>query len=208
MGRTKAAVAKQSRDSDEAVDGGTSAAALDPGREAIRGDTTLAAAPDKRSTMNNIKPLESASAKTVTVTVPIAFRRLSGRKLILAPDGTEITPRNHATIDNALIKALARARLWQRMLDEGRYATIGELAKGEKVAVAYLSRVLRLNLLAPDITEAILDGTQPRTLQLEQLLKAWPLEWQEQRKAWGLGKTLHLQSVPRQHRWHRFKVVI
>lgn len=123
--------------------------------------------------------------KTVTVTVPIAFRRLSGRKLILAPDGSEITPRAHATIDNALVKALARARAWQRMLDEGSYATIGELAKGEKGAIAYLSRILRLNLLAPDIVEAILNGAQPRTLQLEQLLKACPLEWQEQRRAFG-----------------------
>jgi hypothetical protein len=121
-----------------------------------------------------------ACPKTVTVTVPIAFRRLSGRKLILAPDGSEITPRADATIDNAMVKALARARAWQRMLDDGRYATIGELAKGEKVAVAYLSRILRLNLLAPDIVDAILNGTQPRTLQLEQLLKAWPLEWEEQ----------------------------
>lgn len=122
------------------------------------------------------------TAGIVTVKVPIAFKRIGGRKMILAPNGEEIVPPSRVTIDNAMVKALARARAWQRMLDENRYDTIGELAKGEKVAVAYLSRVLRLNLLAPDIVQAILDGTQPRTLQLEQLLKAWPLEWQEQRK--------------------------
>jgi hypothetical protein len=128
------------------------------------------------------------TAGIVTVRVPIAFKRIGGRKLILAPNGEEIAPPSRVTIDNAMVKALARARAWQRMLDEGRYATIGELAKGEKIAIAYLSRVLRLNLLAPDIVQAILDGKQPRTLQLEQLLKAWPLEWQEQRKALGFRR--------------------
>jgi hypothetical protein len=132
--------------------------------------------------------MSDRTAGIVTVKIPITFKRIGGRKLILAPNGEEIAPPSRVTIENAMVKALARARAWQRMLDDGRYATIGELATGEKVAVAYLSRVLRLNLLAPDIVEAILNGTQPRTLQLEQLLKAWPLEWEEQRRVWGFVK--------------------
>lgn len=82
--------------------------------------------------------------------------------------------------DNTLIKALARAFRWKRMLDSGDFATIAELAEREGIAPSYLTRVLRLRLLAPDIVEAILDGRQGPEVTLARLLEPFPLEWGEQ----------------------------
>jgi hypothetical protein len=64
------------------------------------------------------------------------------------------------------------------MLDTGVHATLEELAKAKGVAPSYMSRVLRLTLLVPDIVEAILDGRQPAGLQLDDLLESFPLGWQ------------------------------
>ena len=79
-----------------------------------------------------------------------------------------------------MVKALARALRWGKMLDEGEHATILDLARAKGVNATYVSRILRLTLLAPDIVEAILDGRQPAELQLDDLLAAFPLEWEEQ----------------------------
>jgi hypothetical protein len=85
--------------------------------------------------------------------------------------------------DITLIKAVARAFRWRRMLESGRFATINELAAVEKISASYISRVLRLTLLAPDIVEAILDGRQPEGMTLPGLLKPFPVEWQRQNHA-------------------------
>jgi hypothetical protein len=84
--------------------------------------------------------------------------------------------------DETLIRALARAHRWNRMLEQGRYGSVGELAAAEKINRAYVSRLLDLTLLAPDIQEAILEGRQPKGMQLEELTKAMPAEWREQRQ--------------------------
>ena len=70
------------------------------------------------------------------------------------------------------------------MLDIGVHATLEDLAKAKGVAPSYVSRVLQLTLLAPDIVEAILDGRQPAELQLDDLLNGFPLEWELQRLGW------------------------
>lgn len=82
--------------------------------------------------------------------------------------------------DNTLIKALARALRWKRMLESGEYATIAELAEHEGIAPSYMTRVLRLTLLAPDIVEAILDGRQEPDMDLARMLEGRSLEWAEQ----------------------------
>ena len=76
-----------------------------------------------------------------------------------------------------MVKALARAFRWRKMLDDGVHATLEDLARAKGVAPSYVSRVLRLTLLAPEIVEAILDGRQPPELQLDDLLAGFPLEW-------------------------------
>ncbi|MDI3309269.1 MAG: hypothetical protein QJR07_19495, partial [Acetobacteraceae bacterium] len=83
--------------------------------------------------------------------------------------------------DPALVKALARAFRWRRMLEEGRYASISELAAAERVDRGYLGRILQLTLLAPDIVEAVLDGLQGADADLARLMEPLPSEWSEQR---------------------------
>ena len=68
------------------------------------------------------------------------------------------------------------------MLDEGRYRSAGELAEAEGVTRSFVNRVLRLTLLAPEIQEAILEGRQPKAMQLEELTGTIPSDWEEQRK--------------------------
>ena len=81
-----------------------------------------------------------------------------------------------------MVKALARAFRWRKMLDTGEHATLEDLARAKGVHATYVSRVLRLTLLAPNIVEAILDGRQPGELQLEGLLERLPLDWGRQRQ--------------------------
>ena len=81
-----------------------------------------------------------------------------------------------------LIRALARAHRWKRMLEEGGHASVSEIAEAEKIDRSYVNRLLRLTLLAPDIQQAILDGRQAKGMQLEELTRAMPSAWEEQRK--------------------------
>lgn len=85
-----------------------------------------------------------------------------------------------ARVDSALVKALARAFRWQRMLESGEFATIADLAKREGIAASYVTRVLRLTLLAPGIVESILDGRQGQHVTLEALRGQFPAEWDRQ----------------------------
>ena len=86
-------------------------------------------------------------------------------------------------VDNVLVKALARGFRWRKLLDDGTYSTIKEIAAKERIDASYVADVLRLTLLAPDIVEMILDGRQPPGWQLHRLRKSFPLEWQAQRDA-------------------------
>lgn len=130
------------------------------------------------------RPELSPDSTTLTVRVPFALRKRGGRKLVVAPDGASwAAPRPR--VDNTVVKALARAFRWQRMLENGKYGSITELAAAEKINRSYLCRVLRLALLAPDIVEAILDGRQPEGVILPALMKGLPVEWQKQTDSFG-----------------------
>ena len=125
-------------------------------------------------------------AGALTVTVPMTFRKRGGRKLVIAPNGADAWALPRARIRNTMVKALARAHRWKRLMESGRFASVAELAEAEKINQSYLCRVLRLTLLAPDIVEAILDGRQPAALQMDALLKPIPLEWRHQRSVFRL----------------------
>jgi hypothetical protein len=127
------------------------------------------------------EPNPAGDGRTVTVRVPISIRRRGGRKLVLAPDGTNvITAPVRRHIDNAMVKAIARAFRWREMLENGTYATIAEIAAAEKINESYVSRLLRLTLLAPDIVEAILGGRQPAETTLAVLMRPFSVDWGEQ----------------------------
>jgi len=124
---------------------------------------------------------------TVTVVLPLKIRQWGGRKAIIAPDGAPLSPdqAHNGAIptrgDPAMVKALARAHRWRRMLEAGEHGTARELAKAERVNETYICRALRLTLLAPDMVEAILDGRQPEGITLPGLMEAVEVEWDRQR---------------------------
>ena len=67
------------------------------------------------------------------------------------------------------------------MLDSGEFATIAEMAVQEMIAPSYMTRLLQLTMLAPDIVEAILDGRQASDLTLAELREPFCLEWRKQK---------------------------
>ena len=116
--------------------------------------------------------------ETVTLHVPFRLVKRGGRKEMQLPEDAA-QPRR---ADSTLVKALARAFRWKRMLESGEFATIAELAEREGIAPSYMTCVLRLTLLAPDIGEAILDGKQGPGLTLARVLEPFPMGWAEQRQ--------------------------
>jgi hypothetical protein len=125
--------------------------------------------------------------RTIHVRVPLAIRTRPGRKTVVRPDGGDSWGAIPGRADPVMVKALARAFRWKRMLEGGRHASISEIAVAEKIDRGYVGNLLRLTLLAPDIIEAILDGRQPDTLALADLLKPFPLEWTKQRAHWSMS---------------------
>jgi hypothetical protein len=116
-----------------------------------------------------------------TVTVPFTIRKRGGRKLVVTPDGVAATPAPRARVDSALLKALARGFRWRKLLETGEYATIEEIAGAENINPSYVSRVLRMTLLAPEIVEAILAGRQPEGLTMARAMQPFPVEWERQK---------------------------
>lgn len=118
--------------------------------------------------------------QTTTVVVPFTIRKRGGRKLILTPDGALASPPTRTRPDSALLKALARGFRWKKMLQEGDFQTLEEIADAENINPSYVSRLLRMTLLAPDIVEAILAGRQPDALTMAKAMQPFPVEWRLQ----------------------------
>ena len=100
----------------------------------------------------------AADGETITVHIPLTFRKRAGQTLVVTPNRAASAPR--PGVDIAMVKALARAFRWRKMIDEGAYGTLEDLARAKGVHVTYVSRVLRLKLLASEIVDALLDGRQ------------------------------------------------
>ena len=124
------------------------------------------------------------AAISFTVRVPLAIRHRPGRKTVVTPMADGMAPVT-TRADPTLVKALARAFRYQRMLDDGRYASITEMAAAERIERGYLGSLLRLTLLAPDIVSAILDGRQPDGLTCAVLAGLVPVDWGAQRNTFG-----------------------
>ena len=78
---------------------------------------------------------------------------------------------------------LMRAWRWQRLLDERACSCVSDIGEAEGISKSYVSRILRLALVAPDIVEAILAGKADQMLMLEHLERPLPASWEEQRRA-------------------------
>jgi hypothetical protein len=126
------------------------------------------------------RPTLSKDGRTMTVHIPITLRHQGGRKQVMTPAGSAPWIPTSARVDNTLVKALVRAHRWRDMLESGKYDTVRDLAKAEAINESYLGRILRLTLLSPRIIEAILEGRQPPTFELDNLLQQLPIEWEKQ----------------------------
>ncbi|MFN7306178.1 MAG: hypothetical protein ACK5TQ_06315 [Acetobacteraceae bacterium] len=118
----------------------------------------------------------------ITVRVPLTIRRRPGRRTMVSLPFEDGGGCIATKADPALVKALARAFRYQKLLDEGRYVSISEMAAAEKIERGYLGTLLRLTLLAPELVEAILNGRQPEGVTLPRLLEGVPAGWWEQRE--------------------------
>lgn len=120
-------------------------------------------------------------------TVPLKITRRHNRKLMVPPTPVQ-GEENHGGFDEPMIRMLARAFHWQRLIDEGKYATIAQLSAALKMEQGYAAEVIRLTMLAPDIVAAVVEGRQPRQLNLHLLrgrIRSIPRDWNEQRRLFG-----------------------
>jgi hypothetical protein len=133
-----------------------------------------------RRTASNTK----AEGEQLVVSVPLAMKRRGGRKEIITPGGQTPESQLSSRMNASLALTIARAHRWRELLEQGRYRSIRSLALELGVDNSYVARLLRLTLLAPDMVEAILEGTEPSGLSLEKLYRA-PMEWERQRQDLG-----------------------
>lgn len=132
-----------------------------------------------------------SGGRTVTF-VPLSIKRRHRTKLIVPPDG-DAGARGTISIDLPLLRTLGKAFYWERLIESGEVANATELARQFELEAGWVSEVLRMTLLAPDIVRAILDGQQPRHLNLHAVRgrqKEVPLDWQEQRRLFGFGSSV------------------
>lgn len=122
---------------------------------------------------------------TVTIHVPFRLVKRGGRKEMQLPEGATQPRRT----DSSLVKALARAFRWKRMLESGEFSSISELAEKEGIAFTYMARLMRLSLLAPEFVDAIMAGHQPAGITLANLMDPFPFDWKEQQAFWTAEQT-------------------
>lgn len=131
----------------------------------------------KRATRTGRSFRLSEDKQFLIVRIPMALKNGGARKLVVVPDGSVWRPPPPARTANALTTALARAHRWKAMMESGDYGSTTELAKAEGINFSYLCRVLRLTLLSPSITEAILNNAGKLDLELKDLMRPFPIEW-------------------------------
>jgi hypothetical protein len=120
------------------------------------------------------------TTEAISIRIPMTFKKRGGRRIIVRPDGTNANPIPAATTDRSMVKAIARAFRWQRLLEDGTYKCLDDIAKAERIGASFVSRIIRLSLLSPNIVDAILEGRQPAHLTLKTLMKPFPMDWGKQ----------------------------
>lgn len=131
-----------------------------------------------------MSPKATVEKGTLILTIPMRFKRRSGRKEIVVPDEAGLEPQ--APAKDALVTAVARAFRWRELMENGRFTSMSALAKHLGIDRRYVGRTLNLSLLAPDLVDAILAGHEPSGMSAERLSAAeLPVMWAEQKKELG-----------------------
>ncbi len=125
----------------------------------------------------------------ISIFVPMTIKKRGGRgsvAIITPSQSKSLAVDQRPNYDYRLINGLVKAHKLQKLMAKNPTQSISSLAKREGLTHAYVGRLLRLNLLAPDIIEAILAGRQPKDLRLIDLMrKEIPLVWEEQKERFG-----------------------
>ena len=118
--------------------------------------------------------------------IPMLIRRMRGRKQVIVPQALDgEIPEAAEPIQAAVVQALARAFFWAEILESGQVRSISELARNLEVDGSYVTRILKLTALAPDIVMALINGEEPEGLSLAKLIRTFPENWCEQRALFG-----------------------
>lgn len=117
----------------------------------------------------------------VEITIAARFELYGRSQLALDAEGRAIRTFKRSNYNPVLVNALVKSYRWNRQLDSGKI-TITDIAKQEGRARTYVSRIVNLMMLAPDIISSILTGTQPATMHLQDLTANLPIEWHRQKQ--------------------------
>jgi hypothetical protein len=121
----------------------------------------------------------------VTYEIPILFRVRGGRRYIMTPDGRDLIAPKAQRFESNMIKAIVQGHEFLHMLDRDPDLTIMKLAERRKLDHGYIAKAIRMTQLAPDIIDAVIDGRQPQSLSLADLMRPFPDGWQEQQRHFG-----------------------
>ncbi len=125
--------------------------------------------------------------ETLTIFLPLDIKRRGGTAMILVPKDVPLEELSK-NFDDRMIKTIARAQSWKAMLDQRKAPSLSEIARIEKLSSSYVGRIFDLNFLSPKIIEKIMDGVQPRSLKLQDLISGRiTCLWEEQEQIWGFG---------------------
>ncbi len=138
--------------------------------------------------MNTQPTLTVTETGNLKIHIPMHIRRVQGRKMILAPQALDgDVPDSPAEVQTAVVQALGRAFSWAQAIESGAFQSVSDLARNLDVDNSYVVRILKLTTLAPDIVEAILNGEEPSGLSLAQLIRTFPMDWEQQRALFGFA---------------------
>lgn len=136
----------------------------------------------------------------IRIRIPMKMRKRGGRRVIIIPDDLEKSVPQPPDYQESFVIALARAHRWQELLESGRYRSINEMAETFGVSNAYMRRLLRFTLLAPDVIVAILTGKEPDGFSQNKLVGKIPADWDEQRSRWGFASSHPARIAAREAR--------
>lgn len=127
----------------------------------------------------------NTESDVIKIFVPMKITKRGGTAIVIVPKNIDKDDMEK-NFDERIIKAFSKAHRWKKELDEGKIGSLADIARREKITGSYVSRVFNLNFIAPEIIREILNGTQPRTLKLQDMLIGKiPELWQEQKELWG-----------------------
>ena len=120
----------------------------------------------------------TSGSNTIRVVIPLTIRRRNGRPKILPPD--DISQHDSKVQDPHVLRAIARAWSWRRKLEAGTVSTIQDIATAEKLSDQFVSRMIRLAYLSPEVLEQLVTRRVPPALSLIDLADVAGRPWAEQ----------------------------